>query len=56
MEGLSALAGLIKENQSLLKLNLANNKLVFKEAGTTLAAALAVNSVLKELIVSDQTW
>ena len=50
------LADAIKENQSLTKLNLANNKLVCKEAGAALGAALAVNTALKELIVSDQTW
>jgi Ran GTPase-activating protein (RanGAP) involved in mRNA processing and transport len=42
--------------EALSVLSLKDNKLLTKEAGKTLAQALASNSTLKELDVSSNTW
>jgi Ran GTPase-activating protein (RanGAP) involved in mRNA processing and transport len=46
----------IKDNGALLVLSLKANRLATKEAGRALAAALAGNSTLKELDVSNNNW
>ena len=42
--------------RALTRLNISNNKAASKEAGKALATALAINSSLKELDVSRNTW
>jgi hypothetical protein len=53
---LVAFAPGLSNNGALLKLLLEDNKLATKEAGKTLAEALAGNSALKELDVSSNNW
>ena len=54
--GVLALANAIATMGALEKLLLDNNALATKEAGKALAEALAANSSLKELGVSDNLW
>jgi Ran GTPase-activating protein (RanGAP) involved in mRNA processing and transport len=45
-----------KDNGAMTSLNISKNKMLTKEAGKALADAIAANSVLKELDVSDNKW
>jgi Leucine-rich repeat (LRR) protein len=50
------LDSLIYVFRTLEKLNISNNKMLTKQAGEALAGALATNSNLKELDVSNSNW
>jgi hypothetical protein len=53
MSGIIALANVIPDMGALLSLDMSKNLLCNREAGKVLSQMLAVNTVLKELDVSD---